>query len=110
MNYYRPPLVQLAMLDLHRVPAVPVVLSPVPVKWSPVPVVTASMLKSAQAALVGYDQMSVMLQSLPASCGLPVSSLKSQPDSYSQLPATVKSLPTTVKSMPADPSLQNVMP
>ncbi|GJZ28661.1 putative ribonuclease H-like domain-containing protein [Tanacetum coccineum] len=34
MNYYRPPPVQLVMLDLQRVPAVPVVLSPVPVKWS----------------------------------------------------------------------------
>ncbi|GKB91747.1 hypothetical protein Tco_0964019 [Tanacetum coccineum] len=44
--------------------------------------------------------MSVMLQSLPASCGLPVASLKSQPDSYGQLLATVKSLP-------ADLSLQN---
>ncbi|GJZ22838.1 hypothetical protein Tco_0559877 [Tanacetum coccineum] len=39
----------------------------------------------------------------PASGGLPIASLKSQPDSYGQLPATVKSLP-------ADPSLQNVMP
>ncbi|GJU26903.1 hypothetical protein Tco_1165524 [Tanacetum coccineum] len=100
MNYYRPPPVQLAVLDLQRVPAVPAVLSPVPVKWSPVPVVTASMSKSTQAAPVGYGQMSVMLQSMSASCGLPVASLKSQPDSYSQLPATVKSLP-------ADPSLQN---
>ncbi|GKG33232.1 hypothetical protein Tco_0430742, partial [Tanacetum coccineum] len=62
MNYYRPPLV----------PAIPAVLSPVPVKWSPVPVVTTSMSKSAQAAPVGYGQMSVMLQSLPASYGLPV--------------------------------------
>ncbi|GJZ29334.1 hypothetical protein Tco_0573981 [Tanacetum coccineum] len=85
MNYYRPPPVQLAMLDLQRVPAVPAVLSPVLVKWSPVPVVTASMSKSAQAAPVGYGQMSVMLQSLPASCGLPVASLKLQPDSYDQL-------------------------
>ncbi|GKG59104.1 hypothetical protein Tco_0602813, partial [Tanacetum coccineum] len=34
----------------------------------------------------------------PASCILRVASLKSQPDSYSQLPATVKSLP-------ANPSL-----
>ncbi|GKF67998.1 hypothetical protein Tco_0197677, partial [Tanacetum coccineum] len=72
MNYYRPPPVQLAVLDLQRVPAIPAVLSLVPVKWSPVSVVTASMSKSAQAALVGYGQMSVMLQSLPASCGLPV--------------------------------------
>ncbi|GKD35206.1 hypothetical protein Tco_1250715 [Tanacetum coccineum] len=82
MNYYRPPLVQLVVLDLQRVPAVPTVLSPVLVKWSPVPVVTASMSKSAQTAPVGYDQMPVMLQSLPASCGLPVVSLKSQPNSY----------------------------
>ncbi|GKC68853.1 hypothetical protein Tco_1114736 [Tanacetum coccineum] len=82
MNYYRPPLVELAVLALQRVPAV---LSPVPVKWSPIPV-------------KWYGQMSVMLQSLPASCGLPVASLKSQPDSYGQLPAIVKSLP-------ADPSL-----
>ncbi|GJS60232.1 hypothetical protein Tco_0655016 [Tanacetum coccineum] len=84
MKYYRPPLVQLAVLDPQRVPAVPAVLSPIPVKWSPVPVkwspipvVTASMSKSAQVAPVGYGQMSVMLQSLPASCGLPVASLKS---------------------------------
>ncbi|GJQ95998.1 hypothetical protein Tco_0007137 [Tanacetum coccineum] len=83
MNYYRPPPVQLAVLDLQRVPAVPAVLSPVPVKWSPVPVVTASMSKSAQVAPVGYGQMSVMLQSLPASCGPPVASLKSQSDSRS---------------------------
>ncbi|GKD42939.1 hypothetical protein Tco_1267584 [Tanacetum coccineum] len=103
MNYYRPPPVQLAVLDLQRVPAVPAVLSPVPIKWSPVPVVTASMSKSTQAAPVRYGQMSVMLQSLLASCGLPVTSLKSQSDSYGQLPATVKSLP-------ADPSLQSVMP
>ncbi|GJV41235.1 hypothetical protein Tco_1419675, partial [Tanacetum coccineum] len=73
--------------------AVPAVLSPVPVEWSPVPVVTASMSKSVQAAHVGYDQMYVMLQSLSASCGLPVASLKSQSDSYGQLAATVKSLP-----------------
>ncbi|GKE28085.1 hypothetical protein Tco_1443469 [Tanacetum coccineum] len=103
MNYYRPPPVQLVVLDLQRVPAVPAVLSPVPVKWSHVPVVTTSMSKSAQAAPVGYGQMSVMLQSLPTSCGLPVASLKSQTDSYDQLPATVKSLPT-------DSSLQSVMP
>ncbi|GKC04792.1 hypothetical protein Tco_0996402 [Tanacetum coccineum] len=110
MNYYRPPPVQLAVLDLQRVPAVLVVLSPIPVKWSPVPVkwspalvVTASMLKSAQAAPIGYGQMYVMLQSLPASRGLPVASLKSQPDSYGQLPATVKSLR-------ADLSLQSVRP
>ncbi|GJU01756.1 hypothetical protein Tco_1112094 [Tanacetum coccineum] len=89
MNYYRPPPVQLAVLDLQKVPAVPAVLSPIsvrwsriPVRWSPIPVVTASMSKSAQAAPVGYGQMSVMLQSLPASCGLPVASLKSQSDSY----------------------------
>ncbi|GJU53812.1 hypothetical protein Tco_1227526 [Tanacetum coccineum] len=82
MNYYRPLPMQLAVLALQRVPAVPAVLSPVPVKWSPIPVVTASMSKSAQAALVGYGQMSVMLQSLPASCSLHVTSLKSQPDSY----------------------------
>ncbi|GJY51497.1 hypothetical protein Tco_0442344 [Tanacetum coccineum] len=75
MNYYQPPPVQLAVMDLQRVPAVPAVLSLVPVKWSPVPVVTASMSKSAQAAPVGYCQMFVMLQSLPASCGLPVASL-----------------------------------
>ncbi|GKD24331.1 hypothetical protein Tco_1230545 [Tanacetum coccineum] len=92
MNYYRPPPVQLAVLDLQRVPVVPVVLSLVPVEWSPVPVVTASMSKSAQAALVGYGQMSVMLQSLPASCGLHVASLRSQSDSYGQLPAAVRSL------------------
>ncbi|GJY69232.1 hypothetical protein Tco_0715547 [Tanacetum coccineum] len=48
MNYYRPPPVQLAMLDLQRVPAVPAVLSPVPVKWSPVPVVTALMSKKPE--------------------------------------------------------------
>ncbi|GKE48592.1 hypothetical protein Tco_1479850 [Tanacetum coccineum] len=110
MNYYRPPPVQLVVLDLERVLAIPVVPSPVPVKWSPIPVrwspipvVTASMSKYAQVALVGYGQMSVMLQSLLASCGLPVASRKSQPDSYGQLPATVKSLPV-------DPSLQSVMP
>ncbi|GKA28998.1 hypothetical protein Tco_0715243 [Tanacetum coccineum] len=100
MNYYRPPPVQLAVLDLQRVPAV---LSLVPVKWSLVPVVTASMSKYAQAAPVGYGQMSIILQYLPASCGLPVASRKSQPDSYDQMPATVKSLP-------ADLSLQNIMP
>ncbi|GJS72632.1 hypothetical protein Tco_0705473 [Tanacetum coccineum] len=77
MNYYRPPPVQLAMLDLQRVPVIPAVLSHVPVKWSLLPVVTASMSKSAQAAPVEYGQMSVMLQSLLASCGLPVASLKS---------------------------------
>ncbi|GJS46745.1 hypothetical protein Tco_0596866 [Tanacetum coccineum] len=71
MKYYRPPLVLLVVLNLQRVLVVPTVLSPVLVKWSPVPVVTASMSKSAQVALVGYGQMSVMLQSLPASCGLP---------------------------------------
>ncbi|GJW72805.1 hypothetical protein Tco_0132175 [Tanacetum coccineum] len=75
-------------LVLHSIPAVPAVLSPVPVEWSPVPVVNASMSKSAQPAPVGYVQMSVMLQSLPASCGLPVASLKSQSDSYGQLPAS----------------------
>ncbi|GKG20278.1 hypothetical protein Tco_0380079 [Tanacetum coccineum] len=79
MNYYRSPPVQLAVLDLQRVPAV---LSHVPAKWSPIPVVTASMSKSAQATPVGYGQMFVMLQSLSASCGLPVASLKLQPDSY----------------------------
>ncbi|GKB70362.1 hypothetical protein Tco_0931774 [Tanacetum coccineum] len=92
MNYYRPLLVQLAVLDLQRVPSVLAVLLPIPGEWSPVPVVTASMLKSAQAAPVGYGQMSVMLQSLSASCSLPVASLKSQSDSYGQLPVTVKSL------------------
>ncbi|GJT56797.1 hypothetical protein Tco_0991851 [Tanacetum coccineum] len=89
MNYYRPPPVQLAVLDLQRVPAV---LSPVPVEWSPIPVVTASMSKSTQAAPVRYGQMFVMMQSLPASCGLPVASLRSQSDSYGQLPAAVRSL------------------
>ncbi|GJY70669.1 hypothetical protein Tco_0474372 [Tanacetum coccineum] len=77
MNYYRPPPVQLAVLDLQRVPVVLAVLSPILVEWSPIPVVTASMSKSAQAAPVGYGQMSVMLQSLHASCGLPVASLRS---------------------------------
>ncbi|GJU09221.1 hypothetical protein Tco_1125651 [Tanacetum coccineum] len=86
MNYYRPPPVQLAMLDLQRVPAVPA-------EWSPVPVVTASMSKSAQAAPIGYGQMSVMLQSLPASCGLPVASLKSQSDSYANLYGASPCLP-----------------
>ncbi|GKE75162.1 hypothetical protein Tco_1537203 [Tanacetum coccineum] len=76
MNYYRPPPVQLAMLDLQRVPVIPAVLSHVPVKWSLVPVVTASMSKSAQAAPVEYGQMSVMLQSLLASCGLPLTSME----------------------------------
>ncbi|GKE47275.1 hypothetical protein Tco_1478533 [Tanacetum coccineum] len=85
MNYYRPPPVQLAVLDLQRVLVVPAVLSHVPV-------VTASMSKSAQATPVGYSQMSVMLQSLPALCGLPVASLRSQSDSYDQLPAVVRSL------------------
>ncbi|GKE39219.1 hypothetical protein Tco_1462624 [Tanacetum coccineum] len=103
MNYYRPPLVPLVVLDLQRVPVVLAVLSPVPVKWSPIPVVTASISKSAQAAPVRYGQMSVMLQSLPASCDPPVASLKSQSDSYGQLP-------TTVKSLPADPSLHSVIP
>ncbi|GKC81223.1 hypothetical protein Tco_1136940 [Tanacetum coccineum] len=92
MNYYRPPPVQLVVLDLQRVLAVPVVLSPIPVEWSPVPVVTASMSKSAQAAPVGYGQMSVMLQSLHALCGLPVASLRSQSNSYGQLPTAVRSL------------------
>ncbi|GJV10262.1 hypothetical protein Tco_1351803 [Tanacetum coccineum] len=50
------------------------------------------MSKSAQAAPVRYGQMSVMLQSLPASCGLPIASLRSQSDSYGQLPAAVRSL------------------
>ncbi|GKF43417.1 hypothetical protein Tco_0129969, partial [Tanacetum coccineum] len=36
----------------------------------------------------------------PASGSLPVASLKSQPNSYGQLP-------TTVKSLPAVPALQN---
>ncbi|GKF60131.1 hypothetical protein Tco_0176917, partial [Tanacetum coccineum] len=75
MNYYWPPPVQLVVLDLQRVPAVPTVLSPVPVEWSPVPIVTASMSKFAQNAPVGYGQMSIMLQSLSALCGLPVASL-----------------------------------
>ncbi|GJU57411.1 hypothetical protein Tco_1235177 [Tanacetum coccineum] len=92
MNYYRPLPVQLAVLDLQRVPAVPAVPSLVPVEWSPIPVVTTSMSKSAQAALAGYSQMSVMLQSLPASCSLFVASLKSHFDSYGQLPAAVRSL------------------
>ncbi|GJV09464.1 putative reverse transcriptase domain-containing protein [Tanacetum coccineum] len=52
MNYYRPPLVQLAVLDLQRVPAVPAVLSLIPVEWSPVPVVTASMSKSCTVLLI----------------------------------------------------------
>ncbi|GJT29268.1 hypothetical protein Tco_0909543 [Tanacetum coccineum] len=103
MNYYRPPLVQLAVLDLQMVLTVPAVLSHVLVKWSPISVATASMSKSAQATLVRYGLMFVMMQSLPASCGLPVASLKSQPDSYGQLHAIVKSLPV-------DPSLQSVMP
>ncbi|GJU72950.1 hypothetical protein Tco_1264355 [Tanacetum coccineum] len=77
MNYYRPPSLLLAVLDLQRVPVVPAVLSPVLVKWSHVPVVTASMSKSAQAAPVGYGQMFVMLQSLSASYGPLVASLKS---------------------------------
>ncbi|GJQ89043.1 hypothetical protein Tco_0000182 [Tanacetum coccineum] len=94
MNYYRPPLVQLAVLDLQRVPTVPAVLSPILVEWLHVPVMTTSMSKSAQAAPVGYGQMSIMLQSLPASCGLPVESLRSQSDSYGQLPAAVRSLST----------------
>ncbi|GKG61565.1 hypothetical protein Tco_0621274, partial [Tanacetum coccineum] len=55
--YYRHPPVQLAVLDLQRVPAVPVVPSPVPVKWSPVPVVTASMSKSAQATPVSISKV-----------------------------------------------------
>ncbi|GKE29512.1 hypothetical protein Tco_1444896, partial [Tanacetum coccineum] len=83
---------QLAVLDLQRVPTVPAVLSLVPVEWSHVPVVTASMSKSAQATPVEYGQMSVMLQSMPASCGLPVASLRLQFDSYGQLPAAVRSL------------------
>ncbi|GJV33307.1 hypothetical protein Tco_1393707 [Tanacetum coccineum] len=77
MNYYRPPPVQLVVLDLQRVPAIPAVLSPVLVKWSHVLVVTVSISKSAQAAPFGYGQMFVMLQSMPASCGLHVASLKS---------------------------------
>ncbi|GKG10233.1 hypothetical protein Tco_0338979, partial [Tanacetum coccineum] len=85
MNCYRPPLMHPAVLDLQRVPAV---LSSVPVEWSSVPIVTASMSKSAQAAHVGYGWLSVMLPSLPASCGPPVASLKSQSNSYGQLPAT----------------------
>ncbi|GJY61193.1 hypothetical protein Tco_0461850 [Tanacetum coccineum] len=92
MNYYWPPPVQLVVMDLQRVPAVPAVLSPVLVEWSPVPVVTASMSKFAQAAPVGYGQMSVMLQSLPALCGLPVASLRSKSDTYGQLPAAARSL------------------
>ncbi|GJS11385.1 hypothetical protein Tco_0368181 [Tanacetum coccineum] len=97
MNYYRPPPVQLAVLDLQRVPVVPAVLSPVPIRWSPVPVVTASMSKSVKAAPGEYGQMSVMLQSLPASYGLPVASLKSQPDSYGRLSAQLgKSLLLTI--------------
>ncbi|GJS09274.1 hypothetical protein Tco_0366070 [Tanacetum coccineum] len=78
----------------EMVPIIPAVMSPVPVEWSHVLVVTVSMSKSAQAAPVGYGQMSVMLQSLPTLCGLPVASLKSQSDSYGHLPATMKSLPT----------------
>ncbi|GJV30367.1 hypothetical protein Tco_1386815 [Tanacetum coccineum] len=74
---YRAPPVQLAMLDLQMVPAVPTVLSPVLVKWSHVPVVTALMSKSTQVAPVGFGQMFVMLQSLHASYGLLVTSLKS---------------------------------
>ncbi|GJV15257.1 hypothetical protein Tco_1360580 [Tanacetum coccineum] len=73
-------------------PCCPCSAAPIPVEWSPIPVVTASMSKSAQATPVRYGQMSVMLQSLPASCGLPVASLKSQSDSYGQLPAAVRSL------------------
>ncbi|GJX03477.1 hypothetical protein Tco_0189393 [Tanacetum coccineum] len=105
MNYYRPPLVQLAVLDLQRVPAVPAVLSLIPVEWSPVPVVTASMSKSAQAAPVGYDQIFVMLQSLLPSCGLPVASLRSQFDSYSQLPTAVRSLVPMPPEKPKPPDL-----
>ncbi|GJU11261.1 hypothetical protein Tco_1133657 [Tanacetum coccineum] len=97
MNYYRPPLVQLAVLDLQRVPAFPAMLSPVPVEWSPIAVVTASMSKSAHAGSVRYGQMSVMLQSLPASCGLPIASLRSQFESYGQLPAAVRSLSSYLK-------------
>ncbi|GJU07949.1 hypothetical protein Tco_1412655 [Tanacetum coccineum] len=93
MNYYRPPPVQLVVLDLQRVPAVPVVLLHVPIKWSHIPVVTALMSKSTQAAPVRYGQMFVMLQSLPASCGLPVASLKSQSDSYSQQPTASIPMP-----------------
>ncbi|GJX62452.1 hypothetical protein Tco_0295352 [Tanacetum coccineum] len=74
-------------LDLQRVPTVPAVLSHVPV-------VTASMSKSAQAAPVRFCQMFVMLQSLPASCGLPVAPLRSQSDSYGQLPVAMRSLST----------------
>ncbi|GKE10210.1 hypothetical protein Tco_1413761 [Tanacetum coccineum] len=68
MNYYRPPPVQLAVLDLQRVLAVPAVLSPVPVEWSPVPVVTASMSKSTQAAPVG--QLHAAVRSLSANSSL----------------------------------------
>ncbi|GJY17323.1 hypothetical protein Tco_0388814 [Tanacetum coccineum] len=71
------------VLDLQRVP----------VEWSHIPVVTASMSKSAQAAPVGYGRLFVMLPSLPVSCGPPVASLKSQSDSYGQLPATVVPMP-----------------
>ncbi|GKG47766.1 hypothetical protein Tco_0507251 [Tanacetum coccineum] len=78
MNCYRPPPVHPAVLDLQRVPTIPAMLSPVPVEWSPAPIVTVSMSKSAQAALVKYGRLSVMLPSL-----------KSQSDSYSQLPVTV---------------------
>ncbi|GKD45507.1 hypothetical protein Tco_1270152 [Tanacetum coccineum] len=66
-----PPPVQLVMLNLQRVLAILTVLSHVPVEWSPVPVVTASMSKSSQAAPV-----------------------RSQSDSYGQLPAAVRSLST----------------
>ncbi|GKF91660.1 hypothetical protein Tco_0275361 [Tanacetum coccineum] len=55
-------------------------LSPVPVEWLPILVVTASMSKSAQAAHVGYGQMFVMRQSLPASCGLLVPMPPGKPD------------------------------
>ncbi|GKG17784.1 hypothetical protein Tco_0372082, partial [Tanacetum coccineum] len=48
--------------------------------------------KYAQTTLVGYGQMFVKLQSMPASCGLPVASLRSQSDSYSQLLSAIRSL------------------
>ncbi|GJR97686.1 hypothetical protein Tco_0269860 [Tanacetum coccineum] len=68
MNYYRPSPVQLAVLDLQRVPAVLAVLSPVPVEWSPVLVVTASMSKFAQAAPV--SQLPAAVRSLSADSSL----------------------------------------
>ncbi|GJX91155.1 hypothetical protein Tco_0344481 [Tanacetum coccineum] len=86
-EHYRPSLRSTAVLYLQRVPCSSVTC---PVEWSLCRlVVTAQCPKSGTAAPVRYGQMSVMLQSLPASCGLPVASLKSQPDSYGQLPTTV---------------------